>query len=361
MNIAILGRGDYSLVNRRVDSLRYKGHRVFFISLQKHTKEHDDNLYIKPMAKGLVGYLFAIPKVVWLLKALSYKAVDFHGASSYALFSLFLRRKFIISIYGPDVYDHALRNRLIKKMINFTLKRAHTLSCSTKSVFEYLKPFKGLQNCKYAVVPYGINPIVDYDERRRSFREKLCIGSETRVYFHCRRFMQFWRVDVIAQAFSELKEKDVRMLFLFPETTSREKLLLDKVKMELDELGLMDKVIFIDGLGYDEYLSAQCASDVFISVGENDLLANSVLEGCLCRNVMILNRQDSYVDAFPSDNIVWIEKGLENKENIVKAMLEVLVSDSKKEDMIQANASYIKEHYLEAICTDKLITEYDNL
>lgn len=361
MNIAILGRGDYSLINRRVDSLRKKGHRVFFISLQKHSNEHDDNLYVKPIAKGLVGYLFAMPKIFWKLRTLKYQAVDFHGASSYALFSLLLRRKFMISIYGPDVYDHALRNPLIKKMINFVLKRAHTLSCSTNSVFEYLKPFEGLQNCRYAVVPYGINPISNYEERRASFRKKLGVESETRVYIHCRRFMEFWRVDIIAQAFSVLKENDARLLFLFPSPTSREKALLNEVKKDLDDLGLLNKVIFIDGLEYDEYLSAQCASDVFVCVGENDLLANSVLEGGLCNNVMILNRQDSYVDGLLVDNIVWIEKGLENKENIAKAMQAVLKLDSKQEEMVQSNADYIKEHYLESVCTDKLITEYEYL
>lgn len=362
MNILILGRGNYSLLNRRIDSLREKGQKVFFISLQPHAKLHDDNFYIKPVAKGLLGYLLAMPKVFSLLKSLNYDAIDFHGASSYALFSLLIRRKYMISIYGPDVYDFALRNVIAKYVVNFILFRAHTLSCSVGTVHDYLKPFKGLLDKRYAIVPYGVNPIVDYTEKRKQFRKLFNINDSDNVFIHCRRFMQFWKVDIIAKAFINLHSNNSIFLFVYPQPTNEERILVEKVKHELEMAGMLDRVIFIDGLDYAEYLSAQCASDVFICIGENDLLANSVIEGMLCQNVMILNKLKSYEISLLKNEIIWLDANNIDDKLLSSAMHTACnIVPSRKKEIIQRNSEYIEANFIEAKCTDLLVEEYKML
>ncbi|ATX82011.1 Glycosyltransferase involved in cell wall bisynthesis [Mariprofundus ferrinatatus] len=365
MNIVIFGRGNYSLLNRRVDSLREKGHRVFFVSLQKHSKYHEDNHYFKPFMRGLAGYLLSMPSVYKLLKRLDFQALDFHGASSYALFGLLVRRNFMISVYGPDVYVEALRNIFTKLVVNYLLSRAHTLSSSTSTVHDYLATFKGIQNKRYAIVPYGIKPLGGnecYNKRRNKFREQYGIDSSATVFLHCRRFTRFWRVDIIAKAFSTLHLDNSVLLFVYPSPSTEEQALISQVRQELDEAGVLDRVIFIDGLEYDSYLSAQCGSDCFVCIGENDMLANSVLEGMLCRNVMILNDLNSYINVLLKDEIVWLDKKLVDVESLALLMQQAYeLPASRKVEMTQRNSQYIEQMYLESNCTDLLIAEYEDL
>lgn len=361
MKVAILARGDYSLVNRRVELLRDSGLQVFFISLNDHAEKHSDNYYIRSWGVKGIRYLLAIPSVIKLVRKLKPDVLDLHGASSYGLFSLFFKLPMVVSVYGPDLYDHGLKNKLSNYVVTKVLNNASLLSCSSSSIFNYLKPYPKVQDAKVSIIPYGVSDINDYSGRRKKVREALGFNDRNFVFIHTRRFMEFWRVQNIIEAFLLLDRKGAKLIFLLPEPNEKERSLLSKVKSVLESHGRLCDVCFLQNLPYDEFISYQCAADCFVCVGENDLFANSLIEAMVAKNSLILNRQEAYLEHLDGMPVNWV-KDPSNSVEIAAEMedLESQGSGKKTEDIRLLHELAVRK-FMARTAAQKLINEYKAL
>lgn len=361
MKVAVLARGDYSLANRRVELLRSLGVRVFFISLNRHSNKHNDNYHIAAWGLGGLRYLFAIPSVIQLLRNLEPDLVDCHGASSYGIFSWFVKAPLVISIYGPDLYDHGLRNKATKIIMTKILNNAELLSCSSSSLNNYLKPYVGVKSVRTAIIPYGIEKIEAQEIRRKRIRDELGLKDSNYLFIHTRRFMEFWRVEKIIEAFILLEHKGGKLAFVFPKPNEKETLLLSKLRSKLESHGKLRDVYFVQDLPYEQFLSYQTAADCFICIGENDLFANSLIEAMVAKNALILNEQEAYLAHLERLPVRWVEKSDDAAE--IAMQMEYCVRQKPREQSSQVEALY--EYALTELSAETaartLIQEYKSL
>jgi glycosyltransferase involved in cell wall biosynthesis len=361
MKIAILARGDYSLANRRVEMLRTLGIRVFFISLNKHSNKHDDNYYIDAPGLGGLRYIFAIPSVFRLLRLLEPDLVDCHGASSYGIFSWFVKVPLVISIYGPDLYDHGLKNKVTKIIMAKILNNAALLSCSSSSLDNYLKPYVGVKNVRTAIIPYGTEKIEGQETRRKRIRDELGLNNGHYLFIHTRRFMEFWRVEKTIEAFIRLEHEGAKLAFVFPRPNEKEMMLLSKLRSKLNAHEKLRDVHFVQDLPYEEFLSYQAAADCFICIGENDLFANSLIEAMVAKNALILNKQEAYLAHLERLPVQWVQKPDDSSEIAMHMEFCLRQDPNERSYQVEAMYEYALTEFSAEAAARRLIREYEAL
>ncbi len=371
MRICYLARSNYTLFQRRAQSVARRGHEVHVISLQ-NADILNCTVHFLPTNKLLQRikghYLSSIHTVHQLLKEIKPDIIDIHGASSYGLLALLpLNSPLVVTLYGTDVYEHAKRFWILRKIAKMALHRSDMVYSSTPSIGSYVRTILGSDiSDRLQVWPWGISNtdiLCNAEQRRAEVRKDLGINMTTRVILHSRALSTIWRIPLIIESAPAIiaEYENTEFWFAFPPPTHAGQKLLDKLQQRVAELGIEKKVRWLGYHPYEKIISIMHAADIYVCIGEDDLLASSVLEALATGLVPILSNLDAYHEVVQSGSNGYLLSEI-NPDKLAQLVIHVL----KNWDVIQPlvakkNQSLMANDYDEEISTTRLLNSYQQI
>lgn len=369
MKICILGRANYSLLQRRAQAYVAEGHDVHVISLEEGAIAGCTVHVVRDyrFARGL-RYALAAPLVLREFRRIAPDIVDIHGVSSYGLYALLaLNCPVVATIYGPDIYGPARLSSLLRRGITAVLKRSDIVYGSTPAVGDYIRDVLGLE-LGQRLITHSWGIAVDQimskaAQRRHQLRTELGFESESRVLVHARHLVPLWRPETILEAMPEVlkEESQAQLVFLYPKPNTEGEALLLRMRTRVKELGLQNHVRFIGEQPYERFISFLHASDLFVCIGTHDLLASTLLEAMATGLVPILSDLQAYHEVINDGTNGYLIPD-PTPSSVAQTISRVLQDfNALHPDIAARNETLVRERYDERACTRRLLGQFENL
>lgn len=177
--------------------------------------------------------------------------------------------------WGSDLLRGARRG-WGRWMASYALRRSDVLVCDCQAV--RLKAVElGMDPERIAVFPWGVD--LDHFSPGRPARLRGELGWDTAfVVLSTRAWERAYGVDILVRAFIQAAAgvTDLRLLLLGNGT------LEDRLRRQLDQAGLTDRVSFRGQVGYEALPDVYRSADVYLSASRSDGSSISLLEAMAC-------------------------------------------------------------------------------
>ncbi len=372
MRICYLGRANYSLLRRRAEALAALGHEIHIISLHAGSVE---GCIVHALSSNRLAnfpsgrYLAAMPAVSNLLKTLQPDLVDIHGATSYGVFGFISRRiPVVVTIYGTDIYDHARHSWPVRWLAGLVVRRADMIYSSTPAAANYLHSVLGWKppEERLRVRSWGI-PIdsirAGAAERRLAIRREFSIDMSTRVILHSRHIAMLWRPEIIIEAAPAIlmAHPNTEFWFAYPPPNQAGQKLLTHLQERVKQLGIENKVRFLGYHPYDQMISIMYASDIYVCIGIDDLLASSVLEALASGLIPVLSDLEAYREVVRSGENGFLLSNI-TPESLNKQLHTILTDfEQLRPGIATYNRKLVETYYDQADCDAWLLEQYQQL
>lgn len=350
---------------RRFENITTLGHQVHIISLQDGEIEGCTVHYIPPITKTKADYILLASKVFRKIKEINPDIVDMHGVSSYGLFALAIKNyPKIVTVYGPDLYMHVNRFPLMKSLLRRVIKKANAVYGSTEAIHQYLKDYLDLSiGDKLKIKSWGI-PYKAITQnaatRRKETRAKYNVSDDTKVIIHSRRLLKFWRISMIIDALAEIvkEDKKVELWLVYPPLDASEVAFKIELEVQIKRLGIEEHVKFLGGFDYESFITVNHGADIFMCIGENDLLASTLLEGMCTNLVPVLVELPAYHEVIEDTKNGFLVADLSAK-NLATTTLSVLNDYNTIHNKVTTyNQRLLSTEYDEEKCSEWLLNLY---
>ena len=355
MRIAIIGRANYPIIQRRAEAFQKRGHDVHIISLHPGEIPGCVTHTVAPsplLNKFKLHYLGSISQISKLIKQINPDVVDIHGVSSYGIYALLpLRKPIVVTVYGPDIYDHAAHSVLLRQVVKRILLRADMIVGSTPVIRDYITNVVGLDvGDKLQTRRGGIDVpriLRDAEQRRHAIRQEFGVAPHTRVVLHSRHIAELWRVKTLVRSIPLVikNHPNTEFWFAFPPPNAAGERLLARLKEMVQEMGMTGHVRFLGHHPYDRMISIMHASDIYVCIGKNDLLAASIQEAACAGLIPILSDLPAYHELI-QDQVNGFYVSNVTPENVAGRINFVMDNfDALKQQIVPYNQALIRQHY----------------
>lgn len=172
------------------------------------------------------------------------------------------------------------------------LKNTSKVIALTNTEVEQYKKM-GVDGNKIEVVPNGID-LSEYNalSERGEFRRKHWIKYDEKIILYVGRLHRSKGIDLLVKAFSEISKElgDVRLVLVGPDDGYKS--VLENL---IQELKVMDKVLFTGFVTKDEKISAFVDADVFVTPSFSGFPV-TFLEACACNTPIITTNNGDELD-----------------------------------------------------------------
>jgi len=209
----------------------------------------------------------------------------------------------------------------------FIIKDASKIIASSKiESNQYIDVFPDIKSEKIVHIPNGIDlKIYQNLPQMGEFKRKYLIDEDKKVILFLSRIHERKGADILVEAFSDLKSEfeNVTLVIAGPDNNY-----LDKLKIIVRELNIINDVIFPGPLYERDKLEAYVDADVFVlpSKDRYESFGNVVLEAMACGTPVIVTNNCG-VSEWIADDLVYVVEY--NKDQLRKAMMFKILSDEE--------------------------------
>lgn len=305
-------------------------------------KDHysEDNAKLVPtvvLPKSLPGkasYLAAAPTLKKMLKEWQPDVLHSHFVSSYGLLGAMVNyKKYFVSVWGKDIFDFPKKNKLNKKLIEFTLSKA-TAIFSTSHVMA--KETNLYTNRFVEVTPFGVDINIFYPEAaKEQTSDKIIIGTVKALED------KYGIADLVkgfALFYKEFPNSELLITGDGPQRAEYEQLTKD--------LGIDAVTTFTGKVPNTEVPNVIRKMSIFAvpSTENSESFGVAAVEGMACGVPVVV----SNVGGLPEvvvDGVTGIVTDKESPEQLASAFKKLAKSSDLRESMGQAGVSHVAEHY----------------
>ncbi|MCZ8531856.1 glycosyltransferase [Psychrobacillus psychrodurans] len=305
-------------------------------------KDHysEDNAKLVPtivLPKSLPGkasYLAAAPALKKMLKEWQPDVLHSHFVSSYGLLGAMINyKKYFVSVWGKDIFDFPKKNKLNKKLIEFTLSKA-TAIFSTSHVMA--KETNLYTNRFVEVTPFGVDINIFYPEAtKEQTSDKIIIGTVKALED------KYGIADLVkgfALFYKEFPNSELLITGDGPQRAEYEQLTKD--------LGIDAVTTFTGKVPNTEVPNVIRKMSIFAvpSTENSESFGVAAVEGMACGVPVVV----SNVGGLPEvvvDGVTGIVTDKESPEQLASAFKKLAKNSDLRESMGQAGVSHVAEHY----------------
>ena len=182
MKILFLSAADNYHTKKWCSYFISKGHQVHVISL---TEGNIDGAVVHYLDCGVktsdcdlkkLKYLTVVKKVKKIICEIDPDIVNAHYASSYGMIAALSNiNRYVLSVWGADIYDFPQKSLLHKLYIKYVLKKASFIFSTSNAMASEINKYT---NKKIYITPFGVKTdIFSPDKRSRKNDGKLVIGT----------------------------------------------------------------------------------------------------------------------------------------------------------------------------------------
>jgi glycosyltransferase involved in cell wall biosynthesis len=258
------------------------GWRVFVLSFETGESIAAD-VSIVPLAPvgGSARYIFAAPTVRRILRRMKPDIVHAHYATGYGLLgTLTAREKYVLSVWGSDIYEYPRRSRLHAQLLKLNLRRADYVCSTSQSMARETERYTSKP---ITVTPFGIDCDVFTPGQRKESRARLTIGT-------VKTLDEPYGVEYLIRAFAHLREaepeRDVKLVI------AGDGPLRGSLENLARTLGVADWVSFLGRIEQSSVPAVLRTFDVFAALSLRESFGVAVLEASACGIPVVASNVD---------------------------------------------------------------------
>lgn len=292
MKILLLADANSVHTIKWVNALLEKGVQIIIYSLNDYNRElYPDSSYLTieclftnqtklKRGSGAISklkYLNAVPQVRKLIRFHQPDILHAHYASSYGLIGALSGFKpYIISVWGSDVFDFPKRNFLLKKVLEFNLKKADYIFSTSKRMAEETQLYT---KKKIEITPFGVDLDLFKKQEEPKTSSQITIGTIKSLY-------PVYGIDVLIEAFylytTKHPEKDIILQIGGVGSGEAE------LKQLVSKRKLNNKVVFRGFIPQKEVPKVLSSFDIYLALSRQESFGVAVVEAMACETPVIV-------------------------------------------------------------------------
>jgi len=359
MKIVFLSSADNYHTKKWCNYFTSRNHEVHVISF---TNDKIDNAVIHYIDCGVgpqntdiekLNYLKSIKKVKKIIKELNPDIINAHYASSYGMIaSLACPNKFILSIWGADIYEFPKKSIIHKIYIKYVLKKAKYLFSTSHAMAKVINIYT---RKKVYITPFGVDmDLFNPNKKEERKEKKFIIGT-------IKALTPKYGIDILLRAAEILyKRKKIDLEVRIAGKGECEQ----EYKKLSNDLGISSITKWLGFISQENVAKEWANMDVAIiaSMNESESFGVSAVEAeACCIPVVISDIPGLMESTIPNQTSIVFPRG---DYNILADTIENLYYDVRKRKQLGKNGrKYVLENYEYNYCFDrieKLFLEFNN-
>lgn len=325
-----------------------KGHEVHVVSFvpgiieccQIHFLDIQVNAAGRDFEK--IAYIFAGHKIWNIVKAISPDIISVHYASSYGVAVAFSPiKKYILSIWGSDIYQFPQKSIIHKQLLKISLKRADKILSTSTAMANEAKKYV-LRD--YEVTPFGVDVDLFNPNKRIAYLEKgrLRIGN-------VKALSDIYGIQYIIEAAAIIKRKspDLNVVVVIAGDGP------DKEKYKELAKKLDVNVNFLGRISQEQAATVWANIDIAIIPSLSESFGVAALEAQACGTPVVISSADGLLETTnPGITSIVIEQ--KNSKSIADAVIELYNNPNKMETMGIEGRDLVTKKYELGMCFSRI-------
>jgi teichuronic acid biosynthesis glycosyltransferase TuaC len=220
-----------------------------------------------------------------------------------------------VSCRGSDI-NYLTRQRLRRRAIAWSLRNSTGVFCVSEDLRGKVIAL-GVAADKVTVIPNGIEPERFRRTDKARAREDLGLDAKARLLICVSRLDPEKGIDVLIDAFSYIKEKDVQLIIAGWGTEE------ENLKSQVERLGLRDRIHFAGNIPHHELPRWLNAGDLFVISSRNEGYPNALVEAMACGLPIVASRVGGVPEIVTSPDIGLLTEA-ENPQATANAITRAL-------------------------------------
>lgn len=341
MKICFLAPANNYHTKKWCEYFKSKGHEVHVISFTNDlidgTTVHYINTKVNVDDSDLkkIKYLSQVKKVKKIIKEIKPDIINAHYATSYGMVAALCKFKFILSVWGSDVYSFPKKSFIHKLYLKYILKKANCIFSTSNAMKEELKKYTSK---KIYITPFGVKmELFNPDKKDNRYKKYFTIGT-------VKSLKEKYGIRYIIEAASLLNKDITNLKVIIAGSGNQEQ--------ELKELA-KEKNVDVDFLGtisQEEAASLWANLDVGIipSIEDSESFGVSVIEAqASCVPVVVTNVPGLLETTSPDSRMVVQKKNVEQISNCIK---ELYSNNKLRQSLGKKGRKYVLENYEYSKC-----------
>lgn len=222
-----------------------------------------------------------------------------------------------------DVYENGSPNQ--KSRIVRTLQAASHVTADTAEVLDRCEALAGKPLNK-RLFYFGIELSLfrpRSDQEKLSLRKRLGLPMEARILLSPRRITEKMRQDVVLRAFKQVLDAvNLNLILILRRFGSFSISLESELKKLADDLGIGDRVLWLDKLDYGELPILYSLADAVVNVPEQDGLPVTLFEASACQTPIVTSDLPSYQEFLSDGACFRVDVG--DADAVAKSLMTIL-------------------------------------
>lgn len=362
MKILFVSAANSTHTVRWVNALAERGHEVYLASNRDHEPKEDTlnsrvKLYLMKHSGGK-GYYLNAGELRKIAKRINPDVINVHYASGYGTLARKARLpKYILSVWGSDVYDFPYESRLKNYILKKNVKSAKMLASTSECMANQLRKVMGNKEMKIWVTPFGVDlNLFNPDNYSKIDNNDFVIGT-------VKALESKYGIHELIIAFDMLKKQldsncnFKKNLKLFIYGDGSQKRFLDKI---IEEKELLNCVFLKGKIPNSEVPKAISEFDIFVALSQSESFGVAAVEAMAMKKPVVVSDADGFREVIKNEVTGYIVSRAKI-EYAEKAMHILALNQELCEKMGVNGRAHVEKNYSWEKNVDTMLELYNKM
>jgi len=296
-------------------------------------------------------YLFVLPKLRQLIKAIKPDIIHAHYASSYGLLgSLTHFHPFIISAWGSDIFEFPKISFFHRSVIEYNFRKADMLISTSHNMAKEMKKYTSKE---IAITPFGVDT-----EKFKPLQVESIFDKNDIVIGTIKSLEPVYGIDYLIKAFSTVcnscPQLSLRLLIVGDGSLKQ-----DLIDLCIS-LNIRDKVIFTGFINQDELPRYYNMLDIYVALSRSESFGVAVLEASACGKPVVVSNVGGLPEVV-DDGITGIIVPPHILSNAADAIIKLIIDSELRKEMGSKARKFVENRYKWEDNVKKMVEIYENI
>lgn len=280
-----------------------------------------------------IKYLFSYKKVRKKIEEIKPDIINVHYATSYgAVAALAGLKKYVLSVWGSDIYDFPNHGLLNKCLLRYSLGRARYIFSTSKAMARETSKYT---KKRIDITPFGVDMRLFNPDKKKRSGDTFVIGTVKGLAF-------VYAIDVILEAMSVIKKihPEIKMQLRIAGKGGMEK----DLKLLAKRLDIDDRIVWLGYISQEEAASEWANMDLALIPSRQESFGVSAVEAQACATPLIISPVEGLMETtIPGKTSIVLETI--TAECLADSILDFYFHKNKYENMGYEGRKYVVNNY----------------
>jgi len=321
--------------------------------VQVHYINPHGTILISPIASFIskIGYLFWSGKVRRIIKNIRPDILHAHWATSYGLLgALSGFHPFILSTWGNDIIISPQKYWIIKKLVEFTLRKADLVTATSKMLADATGKFIYNEKPVHAI-PFGVDMDLFSSSKEKSPKDTICIGI-------VKALEEKYGIEYLIRAFKIISDKGYESNLLIVGDGS----LRNDLEYLTKSLNLSDSVKFLGKVDNNAVVESLHTMDIFVvpSISPSETFGVAAVEASAC-SIPVIASNIGGLPEIVIDGTTGFLVPPRDENAIADRIIRLIDDPELRLQMGNEGRKYVKSIYDMQICGSLMKSKYEEI